>query len=91
MRDSINTKTQGHARFNTKTQSHVEWNTKTQSHVEWNTKTQSHVEWNTKTLWDAHSTQRHRGTETQREGLNITLKKFNRISRMVRINRIMVF
>jgi hypothetical protein len=39
------------------------------------TKTQSHVGWNTRTLWDAHSTQRHRGTETQREELNIELKK----------------
>jgi hypothetical protein len=34
------------------------------------TKTQSHVGWNTRTLWNAHSTQRHRGTETQREELN---------------------
>jgi Dolichyl-phosphate-mannose-protein mannosyltransferase len=39
------------------------------------TKTQSHVGWNTRTLWNAHSTQRHRGTETQREELNIELKK----------------
>jgi hypothetical protein len=35
--------------------------------------------------------QRHRGTETQGEELNITLKKFNRIARMVKINRIVVF
>jgi hypothetical protein len=49
------------------------------------------VEWNTRTLWNAHSTQRHRGTETQREELNVTLKKFNRIAKMVRIYRIMVF
>ena len=27
------------------------------------TKTQSHVGWNTRTLWNAHSTQRHRNTE----------------------------
>jgi hypothetical protein len=33
-------------------------------------------------------TQRHRNT---REGLNITLKKSNRIARMVKINRIVVF
>jgi hypothetical protein len=30
-------------------------------------------------------------TEAQREELNITLKKFNRIARMVKINRIVVF
>jgi hypothetical protein len=66
-------------------------NTKTQSYVGWNTRTQGHVGCNTRTLWDAHSTQRHRGTETQREELNITLKKSNRIARMVKINRIVVF
>jgi hypothetical protein len=49
------------------------------------------VGWNTRTLWDAHSTQRHRGTETQGEELNITLKKFNRIARIIKINRIVVF
>jgi hypothetical protein len=42
----------------------------------------------TKTLWNAHSTQRRRNTG---EGLNIGLKKFNRIARIARINRIVVF
>jgi hypothetical protein len=43
---------------------------------------------NTRTLWNAHSTQRHRGTEIQREELNIELKKSNRIARIIRIDRI---
>jgi hypothetical protein len=34
---------------------------------------------------------RHRNIEAQGEEVNITLKKFNRIARMVRINRIVVF
>jgi hypothetical protein len=36
------------------------------------------------------NTEAQKHTETQREELNATLKKFNRIARMVRINRMVL-
>jgi hypothetical protein len=46
-----------------------------------------------KDAMDAHSTQRHRGTEAQKHKgrTEHRLKKSNRIARMVKINRIVVF